>query len=112
MERGILVGYKNGIAVKTQKPYCRVAFIMDYKRRELADGAVGKKVVEEYLPDYLMGTLRPDSVGKEFDLEYEASYGRAYLVDVIAVEAAPAPSETGNEATPDAAASDADKGKK
>ena len=83
---------------------------MDYKRRELADGAVGKKVVEEYLPDYLMGTLRPDSVGKEFDLEYEASYGRAYLVDVIAVEAAP--SEAGNEAAPDAAASDADKGKK
>ena len=57
-----------------------------------------------------MGTLRPDSVGKEFDLEYEASYGRAYLVDVIAVEAAP--SEAGNEAAPDAAASDADKGKK
>ena len=37
MERGILVGYKNGIAVKTQKPYCRVAFIMDYKRREVVE---------------------------------------------------------------------------
>ncbi len=87
MERAVLIGYRNGVSQKTNKSYCRASFITDYKNRELAQGAVGKKVIEEYLPDYLLNSLKPDSVGKTYDLEYEASYGRAYLVEVNEVNA-------------------------
>lgn len=74
-----LVGYRNFISKKNGREYCLAYLTVDVTERERNIGMVGQKVQEVFLPDDLVGTLRPEHIGREVWLSYEAAGGRAYL---------------------------------
>lgn len=77
-----LVGYRNFVSKKNGKEYCVASVVSDLTERDRANGAVGNKVEEIFLPEDLTNYLKPDMVNKEVTLDYELSNGRAYLVNL------------------------------
>ena len=80
-----LVGYKRFTSKKNGKDYCVANVITTYNQRNIDAGCVGNAVEEIFMPDELYDLLKPGDVGKELQLDYELSGGRAYLVDVSVI---------------------------
>lgn len=76
-----LVGYRN-IKTKKGEEFTLASIVQDLSDREKANGAVGQKVDDVWLPKEQYNTLKPEDIGKELKLDYELSGGRAYLVNV------------------------------
>lgn len=77
-----LVGFKRFVAKKNGKEYCVANVISEYSGREKANGCIGEKVEEIFLPEELTNLLQPGHVGKDVKMEYELSGNRAYLVNL------------------------------
>lgn len=78
----ILVGYRRFTSKKNGKDYCMANVVQDVSLRDKENGMVGQKVDTLYMPEEKYDLLKPEHIGKELDLSYELSGGRAYLVDV------------------------------
>lgn len=76
-----LLGYKK-FTGKNGKEYCVANVTTPYKDRDKERGCVGSDVQEIFLPEKQLNLLSPADIGKDLDLNYELSGGRAYLVDV------------------------------
>ena len=76
-----LVGYKRFVSKKNGKEFCVANVVGEYGAREKANGCVGEKIEEIFLPEEKVSFLQPSHIGKEIKLEYELSGGRAYIVD-------------------------------
>lgn len=76
-----LVGYRN-IKTKKGEEFTLAGIVQDLSDREKANGAVGQKVDDIWLPKDQYNMLKPEDIGKELKLDYELSGGRAYLVNV------------------------------
>lgn len=76
-----LVGYRN-ITTKKGKEFTLASVVSDFSQREKEKGAVGQKVDDIWLPEDCANMFKPTDIGKELNLDYELSSGRAYLVSV------------------------------
>lgn len=79
-----LVGYKR-FTSKKGKEYCVANVISTYSQRDIDRGCVGEKTEEIFLPENCFNLLKPEDVGRELDMSYDYSGGRAYLVDVAVI---------------------------
>lgn len=77
-----LVGYRKFTSKKNAKSYCVANVVQDASDREVSSGLVGQKVEELFLPEEQYNYLKPADIGKNLELDYELSGGRAYLVSI------------------------------
>ena len=73
-----LIGYVDGEA-KSGNKYTMAYVVSDLSNNDIARGTVGQKAETVFLPVVQVGTLTPDDIGKEVQLDYTVSGGRAYL---------------------------------
>ena len=77
-----LVGFRRFTSKKNGKDYCVAEVETPFNARETANGAVGCKTEQIFMPEDQYDFLKPEHIGKELKLDYELSGGRAYLVNV------------------------------
>ena len=77
-----LIGFKRFLSKKGSN-LCIANVVRDCTTRECERGSVGQTMDEIFVPDHLYDYLQPEHVGKDIDLVYEMSGGRAYLNSVV-----------------------------
>lgn len=76
----LLIGFKNLNRKKDNKPMTMVTCIADCTSQDNDYGAYGKKALDFFLPDDLVGSITMDAVGKNFIPEYELNgFGKPAL---------------------------------
>ena len=78
MDKGRLIGYRKFTSKKNVE-YCVASVEMACSQRDVANGYVGSKVDEVFLPE--VDLLTPNDIGKEVEIVYSISGGRAYVDD-------------------------------
>ena len=85
MNRGQLIGYHRFTSRKNQK-FCVAYVMVPFSQREIENDYVGSKVDELFLPDDMYDLLVPADIGKDVEIEYSISGGRAYVDDFRVVK--------------------------
>ena len=80
-----LVGFKRFASKKDGRRFCVAQVLSDFNAREQANGCVGQKAEEVFLPEEKVDFLNQSHIGKEIKFDYELSGGRAYLVDFTVI---------------------------
>lgn len=78
--KGKLIGYRKFTSKKNQE-FCVANVMLPCSDRDLANGYVGNRVDETFLPDNMVDYLKPQDVDKEVEILYSVSGGRAYVDD-------------------------------
>lgn len=78
MARNVLMGYKCGEYDGRKYEYMFLA--SDLKEEDIVKGGSGMAVEKVYIPDNLIGFLKPETVGKELLLDFELVNGKAKLL--------------------------------
>lgn len=79
MTRNVLLGVKKFTA-KSNKAYEVMILVSDVDERSAQGGSFGKLVEEIFVPENMLGRLKPADIGKEIALDYDVKGGRAYLI--------------------------------
>lgn len=82
METKKILGYRK-FNSKAGKALCIVTASSPYTDREIEHGACGVKVEELWLPEECHAMINPQVVGKNIELSYSVSNGRAYIVGAV-----------------------------
>lgn len=81
MMKSKLVGFRSFISKKGTK--CNVASVItDYSPAEIAKGCMGADAQTIFLTDEIAAKITANSIGKEVELIYSITNGRAYLEDL------------------------------
>lgn len=75
---GKLVGFRR-FTSKKSKDYCVANVVTEYTDRDKANGAVGQRTEEVFVPSDQYDYLQPSDIGCEIVLNYNFSGNRAYL---------------------------------
>lgn len=78
-----IIGYRKFLS-KAKKPCCIVVAVAPVTPRDQDFGAVGSKVVEEFVPVSQHDLFVPEVVGKEIEFTYSVDGGKAY-VDAVSI---------------------------
>lgn len=76
-----LVGFKK-FKSKAGIDLCVAQIVADATEREMMYGLVGQSVQEVFLPQEYINVIKPEHIGHEIELFYEASGSRAYISGV------------------------------
>lgn len=77
-----LIGYKNIKRKADGKDMTIATCVAECSPVDNSHGAFGAKAVDYFLPDALVGSLKPDAIGKQFVPSYELNgFGRPALSD-------------------------------
>ena len=77
-----LVGFRRFSSKKNGKDYGVAEVVSPFSQRELSNGCCGQKTEQIFMPEEQYNLLKESDLGKEIQLDYELSGGRAYLVNV------------------------------
>lgn len=78
---GKLVGFRRFVSKKGDN-YCVANVVSDYTERDKANGAVGSRTEELFIPSAQYDYLQASDIGSEIVLNYNFSGNRAYLDSV------------------------------
>ena len=79
--RNVLIGYKRGSFEGRSYEYMWLA--TDLKEKDIENGGSGMSVEKHYIPNDLIGILKPEDIGKELLLDFEVVNGKAYLLGFV-----------------------------
>lgn len=71
----VLVGYGSGVSKKNGKPWYRLDLVCDNTMVAKSNGAIGRTVKSEFVPEEVFKLLSPDWLDKKVEFEYEI-FGR------------------------------------
>lgn len=82
-----LIGYrkfkgKNKVTGKKDKDFCIMTLVEPYNERQQEYGAVGDSATEIFVPDAFYDLIQPDCIGREVEVVYRASNGKAYVEEI------------------------------
>lgn len=78
-----VLGYRNFNRKSDGKPLTVITVIMPCTPRDNDKGSFGNRCSDIFLPDNLVGTLKPDCIGQELVLTYElGGFGRPVVSNV------------------------------
>lgn len=81
METKKIIGYRK-FNSKAGKPCCIVTVGAPYSEREIERGACGTKTEELWLPEESHNLINPQVIGKNIEVSYTISAGKAYIASV------------------------------
>lgn len=81
MAKSVLVGFRSFTSKKGTP--CNMAYVVtEFTPAEIARGAIGSNCQSVFLSDETAAKITPQCIGKEVELIYSISGGRAYLEDI------------------------------
>lgn len=78
MARNVLLGFKRGNFDGRQ--YESMWLGSELKEKDYANGSAGMSVEKFYVPDDMIGILKPEDIGKELAMDFEVTNGKAHLL--------------------------------
>lgn len=77
---GKLIGYRRFTSKKNVE-FCVASIMVPCSQRDIVNGYTGNRVDEVFMPNGMVDLLTPQDIGKEVEIMYSVSGGRAYVDD-------------------------------